>query len=124
MDILEIVYWGIFVDLPIHELKDEVKDKHITFGFRTEMPDDLLGKKVTVTLAGYGCSDTNEGYRCTFEKEYEKYYLNECVPHITLATANGGKPFATRSLAFKDIHKREIEGRFGYFGEDGEVYFR
>lgn len=119
---IECVYWGIF--FPGHEfetsLEKPVEDKHVTFGFKTPMPADLLGKSATVSVTGYGNDGRNEALLVDFESWcWDIFGLS--VPHITLSTSTDGKPVDSANLEF-DVWEwdkcYDVEGVFGYF--DGE----
>ena len=119
---IECIYWGIF--FPGHEfetsLEKPVEDKHVTFGFKTPMPADILGKPATVAVTGYGNDGRNEALMVDFESWcWDIFELS--VPHVTLSTSTDGKPVDSANLEF-DVWEwdkcYDVEGVFGYF--DGE----
>lgn len=119
------IYWGIFLDsrtfLP-HKLAKPISTPHVTFGFRTEVPTDILGTDALIKVIGYGCDANNEAYLVDVPTGWEKYFKNK-VPHITISTSLKGKPKDSANLIFKPIVPFYITGRFGQFKSDGVVYY-
>ena len=121
---IDCVYWGIFFPGQEFEtsLEKPVKDKHVTFGFKTPMPADLLGKPATVSVTGYGNDGRNEALLVDFEPWcWDIFEFSVSDPHVTLSTSTDGKPVDSANLEF-DVWEwdkwYDVEGVFGYF--DGE----
>lgn len=115
-----IYYFGVFFDpedLPIKgKLKNVICNPHITFEFLPEqVPSNLLGEKVTVTVIGYGNDGQNEGLTVKLPHYVEDYYKNNATPHITLSIAEGAKAVNTKNLVFTEIRPVTITGQFGIF---------
>ena len=113
------IYWGIFVPNLGGKLDKVVIFQHVTFGFRTEFPEYMLGKPVDVRVVGYGNDGKNEAYLVKLPKWTKDVYHGAETKHITLSVAYGSKPIDSCKLKFKPIEEPfYLEGIFGYF--DGE----
>lgn len=125
---IDAVYWGLFFDefdLPIGTLERKVPHKHVTFGYKTPMPEDLVGKKSLVKVVGLGKDQNNEAYAVLLDQSVWKYFNGDPIssPHITLSLSSDGKAKDSRFLdfhLFPEDERFDIVGTFGYF--DGEKY--
>lgn len=118
---MKLIYWGIFVPNMGGKLDRVVIFQHITFGFKTEFPEELQGKLINdVRVIGYANDGKNEAYSVQIpEWLMKKYYNGASVPHITLSTGRFCKPVDSCKLNFQPITPFSIEGMFGYFDEEG-----
>lgn len=110
---------------------NEVNDKlHCTFKYNPlddEIFNDIVGKKFTLYLIGYGNDGMNSGFEVMFPDELKKYYINYNeespfelkIPHITVSFSNDSEATGTSNLDFKLLAKPiKIEGKFGYWIKD------
>lgn len=118
---MKSIYWGIFVPNMGGRLDKVVIFQHITFGFKTEFPEELRGKLVdNIQIIGYANDGTNEAFEVQIpEWMMKKYYSGASISHITLSTSWDGKPVDSCKLNFQPIVPFNIEGMFGYFDEGG-----
>lgn len=118
-NMIDCIYWGLFFDQKLgYSLECPVEDPHVTFGFKTPMPAELLGKKATVTVIGHGCDGRNQAVMVDLDCECWDVYQGAQVPHITLSTSKDGKPVDSADLDFEQWDPYEwydLIGRFGYF---------
>lgn len=122
-DIFTPIYWGLFFDddpnIPSGVLEKEVVDKHVTFGFRTPMPMELLGKESVVVVDGYGNDGKNEALFVELDPDIQDYHsggTDESRYHITLSTSKNGRPVDSAKLEVWSIDcPYVLKGRFGYF---------
>lgn len=100
-------YWGIFFNpSPIKTSLsgfNDIKSPHVTFEYGDLAPDELVGKKTSVKVVGYGHDDKNEGYLVEIPEDLKPYYKGAENSHITIAVAEGGKPVDTAKLNFKPL---------------------
>lgn len=116
------IYWGLFLLENISSCLTAIANQHVTFGFKSEMPQGLdTSKTYNVQVVGYACDGINEGYRVEIPAELEKFYSGNAIKHITIGVANGGKPVDTANISFNGIEPFYIQAKFGYF-EGGKVH--
>ncbi len=116
------IYWGLFLIENIEGYLPAVPNQHVTFGFKTEMPQDLDTSKVyDIQIVGYACDGINEGYQVEIPTELKKFYSGNAIKHITTGIVNGGKPVDTANLSFNEIESFCIQAKFGYFNR-GKVH--
>ena len=117
------VYWGLFLTKNIEGQLPTVPNQHVTFGFKTEMPQiPNINDVYDITIIGYGYNETNEGFQVEIPLELEKFYNGANVKHITIGVANGGKPVNTANLSFEKIESFTVQAKLGYF-QNGKVHF-
>ena len=118
---MKSIYWGIFVPNMGGSLDKVVIFQHITFGFKTEFPEELCEKLVDdIQIIGYANDGTNEAFSVRIpEWMMNKYYNGASIPHITLSTSRDGKPVDSGKLNFQLIDPFTIKGMFGYFDKEG-----
>lgn len=117
------IYWGIFFSNEfLTLLENEIQFPHVTFGFRIEMPDYILGQECTVNVIGYGLDDKNEALLVELPEEVLDIYSGSNKPHITLSVANDGKPVNSGNLEFMEINPWKLSGVFGYFNGSELVF--
>lgn len=117
------IYWGLFLTNNIGGQLPTVSNQHVTFGFKTEMPQmPGINDTYDITVAGYGCDGMNEGFQVEIPSELEKFYNGANVKHITIGVANGGKPVDTANLSFEKIESFTVQAKLGYF-QNGKVHF-
>lgn len=114
------VYWGIFIPNVGGKLDQVVIFQHVTFGYKTEYPDEIHGQFVDIKFIGYANDGKNEAYEVELPEWTKNYYKKDCKPHITLSVAWCEKPVNSSKLDFKPIEPFETYGVFGYF--DGYNY--
>jgi hypothetical protein len=125
----KIVYTGIFLsDKGKSELKKHYKGEHTnkfghhtTLQFGAKVKDGMQGETVSLKVIGYAKSDEVEAIVIELPKGLT---TKNKVPHITLTTANGIKPFASNALLEKGYEKIKpftIEGTVGYFNGKKDV---
>ena len=85
-----------------------------------QMP--VINDTYNITVVGYGCNGTNEGFQVEIPSELEKFYGGAKVKHITIGVANGGKPVNTANLSFEEIESFTVRAKLGYF-KNGNVHF-
>ena len=116
------IYWGLFLIDNIKGCLPTVPNQHVTFGFKIEMPQmPSINDTYNITVVGYGCNGTNEGFQVEISSELEKFYRGNAIKHITIGVANGGKPVDTANMSFNGIEPFYIQAKFGYF-EGGKVH--
>ena len=113
------IYWGIFVENMGGQLENVIKNQHVTFGFRTEYPEEMNGLSIPITIIGYGNDDKNEAYLVELPKSVMDIYGGADKPHITLSVSSDGKPVDSWKLNFQFIQPRTVLGTFGYFDKEG-----
>ena len=113
------IYWGIFVPNCGGKLDKVIGWQHVTYGFKTEYPEDIHGKPVDVKVVGYGNDGQNEAYLVMLPKWTKDIYSGSDVKHITLSVAHGAKPVDSCKLTFEPLEPFILEGVFGYFDKDG-----
>ena len=97
-----------------------IKEKHVTVFFRTNMPDDLIrhmeeneGRRHSIIIDGIGISQKVIAVRvkfCCNSSGEETSSMNK-EQHTTLATFNGGKPVESNSIdLWFDIPQVTLEG--------------
>ena len=117
------IYWGLFLIKNIKGQLPTVPNQHVTFGFKTEMPQmPSINDIYNITVVGYGCNGTNEGFQVEIPSELEKFYNGANIKHITVGVANGGKPVNTATLSFEKIESFTVQAKLGYF-QNGKVHF-
>ncbi len=116
---MKCIYWGIFVPNSGGKLDKVVIFQHVTYGFKTEFPDELEGKSADVKVVGYGNNGQNEAYLVELPTWTKQYYGGSSIKHITLSVAYGGKPVESQYLDFEPIDEFVLNGIFGYFDETG-----
>ena len=117
------IYWGLFLINSIDSCLTAIANQHVTFGFKTEMPQDLDTSKIyNIQVVGYACDGINEGYKVEIPAELEKFYTGNAIKHITVGVANGGKPVNTANLSFEKIESFTVQAKLGYF-QNGKVHF-
>lgn len=121
------IYWGIFFEdeenMPMGTLERKIVHKHVTFGFRTPMPVELLGRETSVIVDGYGNDGKNEALFVELDPDIQDYHEgdDDARYHITLSVAEDGRPVDSGKLAFEPMeHPYVLKGRFGYFTVDEE----
>ena len=60
------LYWGLFIesnDAIKASLEKTISHMHVTYGFKKEMPEELLGISTIITVNAYGNNGDNEGYK-------------------------------------------------------------
>jgi len=127
MDGIECIYWGIFFEKEDDTFFDGRLDRkivhpHMTFGYKTPMPPQLLGKEASVQVCGYGNDGRNEALLVVWEfDDLRRYWNHDPRGHITLSVSENGRPVDSKNLNYELFapNKRQRKvGRFGYF--DGE----
>ena len=117
------IYWGLFLIENIKGQLPTVPNQHVTFGFKTEMPQmPVINDTYNITVVGYGCNGINEGFQVEIPAELEKFYSGAKIKHITIGVANGGKPVDTANLSFEMIESFTVRAKLGYF-QNGKVHF-
>lgn len=125
MEMIDCHYWGIFFYpqvLPIGSLFNDIENKHVTFGYEKPFPAHLLGEKVPVTITGYANDGYNEAYRVEFPAEYEMFYENEAVPHITMSLEQNASAVDSGYMNFEDTDAGVVYGRFAYCDWDNQIH--
>ena len=125
---MKSIYWGIFVqdDRFITSLEKPIKYMHVTFGFRSEVPTDILGEEVEISIVGYANDGKNEAYSVTVPEKYIQYISNprKRKLHITVSVSNSANPVDSNELDFKPIDKPfTVVGRFGFYGDDKVIHY-
>ena len=116
------IYWGLFLTENLDGCLTAIANQHVTFGFKSEMPQGLdTFKTYNVQVVGYACDGINEGYKVEIPAELEEFYTGNTIKHITIGVANDGKPVDTASLSFNEIEPFCIQAKFGYF-DSGKVH--
>lgn len=132
---IDCIYWGIFLsksglrsicgkmDSPTLEV--EVNNPHVTFGFKTPCPEDILGRNAVVEIVGYACDGKNEAFMVDVPGHLASYYEGADIPHVTISVSEGAKPVDSGKLEFEPINLPEefVYGKIGYFGYDHRVHF-
>ena len=113
------IYWGIFTMNMNGTLYKVVPFQHVTFGFKTEYPEEVRGKIADIKVVGYGNNGLNEAYLVELPEWTKQYYRGSSKPHVTLSTSIGAKPVDSWKLDFKKVKPFMLEGMFGYFDEEG-----
>jgi hypothetical protein len=112
-----VLYWGIFFDETqffTHErtgiLENEIKDKHVTCGFKKGFPlSHRNGDKVSVKIIGYGSDGQNEGFQVEIlDDEVNSHYQGAEKKHITMSLGPSGKAVKTADLKFNSIQDGAI----------------
>lgn len=111
----EVLYWGLFFDEVQFEsetyskvrskvLENEVKDKHVTCGFKKGFPlKHREGDQVKVHVIGYGSDGMNEGFLVEIlDDEVNSHYKGADQKHITLSLDPCGRAVDTANLKFED----------------------
>ncbi len=116
------IYWGLFFEdenMPEGTLERKVVYKHVTFGFKTPFPMELLGKESAVIVDGYGNDGRNEALFVELDPDIQDYHPGGTDGnryHITLSTGKDGKPVDSAKLEVWSIDRPYVlKGRFGYF---------
>lgn len=128
MKTVQSIYWGIFIkhsdaDKLKHSLSRRIMYPHVTFGFKEDVPKELLGKRTTIVLTGYGIDKDNEAYSVELLPEDEVFFNKE-IPHLTTSVSRDGFPKDSYKLNFTPLNEGiKLTGYFGYFGSDNTVYF-
>lgn len=122
------VFWGIFADeetVPEGKLARKAATPHVTCGFATPCPADLIGLNCNAVVEGYGCNGKNEGVSVALPPWLAERYARDEAAHMTLSTAEGGEPKDTAWIDFsgRKYAGTAIRGKIGYRGFDGNDHF-
>jgi hypothetical protein len=121
---LNVIYTGAFVKEKLSDrFKSDMPNKfghHMTVSFRPNDIDVPVGKDVELKIIGRLTTDNVDAL--IVDNDLSK---NE-FPHITLATAEGVKPFQSNSEIKNNQDKilpldEKIKAKYGYF--DGKLKF-
>ena len=129
---MQILYEGIFFDdknsniirsLDINKLNNKINNLHLTFKFtpkEDELFNELLRKKYTIEIIGYGNDGNNAGVQVKLPDELIEYYINnDYTPHITTSISDNSKAINTHKLKFIKLDKPiKVEGTFAYYVQD------
>ena len=114
----KIIYTGAFVDTSLEEqYSSKLPNKfghHMTVSFRPKKLDVSIGEKVQLKVTGRLTTDKVDVLIIENDKSTNEF------PHITLATAEGVKPFASNAEIKNNQDKivpldETIEATYGYF---------
>lgn len=126
------MYYGIFLtkkstqtilSKEANHLAKTIENMHVTLAYNPtdkHCLDYLLGKKISIIVNSYGCSNDNSGFKVFLPKDIPCQNVN---PHVTVSISECGKAVTTNQLDFKPCEKFVIEGIIGRF-EKGVVYFK
>lgn len=100
-----------------------ITSPHITIIYRPdEIPEELIGAEICVSVIGYGNDGENEALLVEFKDLPAKLRTlteNIPVPHITLSVSRDGHSVNSRNLTFRPIPPFSLVGKVGIMGEDG-----
>ena len=104
----------------------KAKNLHITFQYGSVdlFPSEMMEKIFTVRIIGEGKSKKNHGYLVELPEELTPYYPSSKKPYITVSLGKEAKSFRTGELEFSPIKPFEVEGKLGYFTNEGTVSFQ
>ncbi len=101
------------------KLNDEL---HCTFKYRpTEAEikkfNNIIGKEVECTVYAYGFNGKHSRFLINIPSEYQEYYTNESIPHITASLLLTEKASIVDGeiMEYKQISPFTIKGIFGYW---------
>lgn len=107
--LLDVFLTYLEEDNSIEYLMDKIYIDHCTLLHISQLHDnseiynylnDRIGEKYEIVINGIGISDKAVAFRVA---EYSVVCVNE-IPHITIATFNGGKPVDSNNITeWKDI---------------------
>ena len=125
---MKVIYWGIFVqdDRFITSLEKPIQYMHVTFGFKSKVPTDILGETVEVSVIGYANDGKNEAYLVEVPEKYTPYVTNprKRILHITTSISSSARPVDSNNLNFEPIDKPfTVTGRFGFYGDDKVIHY-
>ena len=100
-----ILYWGLFIKHPYSSsLQRPIEYQHITFGFKTNPPDDVDWEKLSnepVDIIGYGNDGENEALEVRLSDTLEEIYQGAYPVHITLSLSEKGRAVNSKNLDFE-----------------------
>ena len=123
-----IVYEAFFIKNHLEgRLSKEIENQHITTEFKPSKTHEYLyGKEAKFIITGYGINGNVEAYQVSLvgaedDELLDLYKSIFGTPHITVSTANSGKPEEAKSLDYTNPVplgiERTIISVFG--GSDG-----
>ncbi len=114
------IYWGLFLNEQFDGRLDKViKNQHVTFGFKTDCPYELIGREYDITILGYGINDDNEAFIVDIPQELMVYYDGVLSKHVTLSVSISGKPVNSSKLEYQRLDQPIIKRcTMGYFDGD------
>lgn len=98
-------------------LEKDIQAPHVTIAYMPEkVEQSLFGRKVHITVVGYGNDGQNEGLKVRPESDDPvlQAMIDQIeVPHITIAVSSDGQPVNTKNLVFEEIEPIALEGTYG-----------
>ena len=99
---------------------------HVTFVYApVQVPEELFGETITVTVIGYGNNGENEALLVMFSYVPDSLKALAAaipVPHITLSVSENGSSVNSKDLAFRNTAPFTLTGVFGAMDMEGHIY--
>lgn len=122
-----VMYQGLFFEDSLCKiapkfLGKQIINPHITFDFQpsdeTIFDKDIVGKKVEVTVIGFGCDCNACGWLIRLPDNILPLYHGALHIHVTTSVSDIGKPVDTGNIPNENwvaIEPFKVVGQFGYF---------